>query len=65
MVTRSIDEADDPADYAAGLAARASRYPLDRFGRPEELAATVAFLASDEASYITGQTLVIDGGYTA
>ncbi|NJM09239.1 SDR family oxidoreductase [Candidatus Gracilibacteria bacterium] len=37
-------------------------YPLDRLGRPEEVAAAVAFLASDEASFITGVTLLIDGG---
>ena len=39
-----------------------SRTPLGRFGQPEEIAAIAAWLASDEASYITGQTIYADGG---
>jgi glucose 1-dehydrogenase len=39
-----------------------SEIPLARMGRPEEIAAAVAWLASDEASYITGTTIVVDGG---
>ncbi|MEO8725296.1 MAG: glucose 1-dehydrogenase [Acidobacteriaceae bacterium] len=39
--------------------------PLNRLGKPEEIAAAVLFLCSSHASYITGTTLVIDGGYTA
>ena len=44
---------------------REERIPLGRYGRPEEIAAAACFLASDEASFITGHGLAVDGGYLA
>ncbi len=44
---------------------RSDRVPLGRWGEPEEVANGICFLASDEASYITGSELLIDGGVTA
>jgi NAD(P)-dependent dehydrogenase (short-subunit alcohol dehydrogenase family) len=52
---------DDPKR----LAAASARHPMGRIGRAEEVAAAVAFLASDEASFITGAILAVDGGYLA
>jgi len=49
----------DPEDFRK---AAAERNPVRRVGHPEDIAAAVAFLCSDEASYITGQTLYVDGG---
>lgn len=51
----------DPAWRQTMLA----KHPLGRFGRPEDVAAAILFLASDEAEYITGVALPVDGGYTA
>ena len=52
---------DNPERAASFL----SRIPLGRFGEPEELVGPVVFLASSMASYVTGTTLVVDGGYLA
>jgi len=46
-------------------AAIAGVLPVNRMGTPEDIANAVSFLVSDEASWITGQTLFVDGGYTA
>jgi NAD(P)-dependent dehydrogenase (short-subunit alcohol dehydrogenase family) len=51
----------DPAWREAAL----SRHPLKRLGHPEDIAAAILYLASDEASFVTGVALPVDGGYTA
>ena len=47
------------------LAAFADTFPMGRLGRPEEIAAAVVFLASSEASFMTGSMMFVDGGQTA
>jgi meso-butanediol dehydrogenase / (S,S)-butanediol dehydrogenase / diacetyl reductase len=54
---------DDPDGPIPGLLAQ--RFPLGRFGHPEDVAKLAAFLASDDARYINGAEIVIDGGVTA
>ena len=48
--------------WEAGEEEIARRLPLRRFGEPDDVAKAALFLASDAASWITGQTLVVDGG---
>ena len=47
------------------MEARKRSIPMGRIGRPEEVAKPILFLASDDASFITGTELVVDGGYMA
>jgi NAD(P)-dependent dehydrogenase (short-subunit alcohol dehydrogenase family) len=62
MLRREAQAARDPEDQ---LRRFAGMHPMNRLGRPEEVAAAVMFLASDEASFVTGATLCVDGGMDA
>ena len=50
---------DTPEQYAEAV----KRIPLGRFGQPEDIANAMVFLASDASAYVTGHTLVVDGGW--
>jgi NAD(P)-dependent dehydrogenase (short-subunit alcohol dehydrogenase family) len=59
---RAVTDADGLELYREALR---DEHLLGRFGRPEEIAAAAAFLASQDASFVTGHALVVDGGFTA
>lgn len=62
LIERQLEGVDDPN---ALLQSWGSDTMMNRLGKPEEIAAGAVFLASDESSFMTGASLVIDGGYTA
>lgn len=62
MLEAGFALASDPARARGGALAR---HPVRRFGTPEDIAATVAWLISDAAAFVTGQCFTIDGGLTA
>jgi len=58
-------EGSDPVSMEEAIKEASAYLPLGRFGRPEEIAKTVLFLASDDSSFVTGHLLLVDGGNTA
>jgi len=58
-------EGSDPVKIEDAIKEASEYLPMGRFGKPEEIANAVVFLASDEASFVTGHLLLVDGGNTA
>ena len=55
----------DGAEFSAQKERIRDQHKLGRFGKPEEIAGAAFFLASDDSSFVSGQALAVDGGFTA
>ena len=63
MHSPSLDQRlRDTGDYEAALQSFIDRQPMKRIGQPSEIAAIASLLASDDATFMTGENIVIDGG---
>ncbi len=62
---RGYFEHSDPVTLEAAIKESSDYLPMGRFGKPEEIAKAVLFLASDDSSFVTGHLLLVDGGNTA
>jgi NAD(P)-dependent dehydrogenase (short-subunit alcohol dehydrogenase family) len=62
MITTWVESQHDPVAFRAS---RAAAIPQGRFATPDEVAAAVVYLASDESAATTGASISVDGGYTA
>jgi len=64
-VEKGYFEASDPVTIEEAMKESSAYIPMGRFGKPEEVARAVLFLASDDSSFVTGHLLLVDGGNTA